>query len=141
MYEKSSVEICKELKDNESFNWVEGNALDRIIWELIDGDTGKSPIISLLDDFFEGWWCMSGVVSHLVYQKDIDQFLSDHSDDINDRLMELMESTWCQPHELFRDRDKSDPLLVWGRNISLIVQACFGDAVYRIYEMIEDKKE
>lgn len=68
--------------------------------------------------------CESGLVGSLVYYSDTIKFFEENKSEINELLMEVIDSTGLPPHELFKNWDKDDPLAMETSNQNLL--AWFG---------------
>jgi len=69
--------------------------------------------------------CVSGMVGNLIYYYDTLKFYSDHKEEINELLTELVKGTGLNIFELFGDKlEVEDPLFLKTQNQNLL--AWFG---------------
>ena len=69
--------------------------------------------------------CVSGVVGGLIYYRNTLKFYTDHKDEINNLLTNIIEETGMNIFELFGDKlDVEDPLFLETQNQNLL--AWFG---------------
>jgi hypothetical protein len=112
------------------------SALRRHVRKIIDNniDSYDNP-----QDFFndlQQHGCVSGMISELVYHADTVLFFKKHNKEINELLVEALESTGSLcPVGLFGDKwDAEDPLALGVTNRNLLAWFAFEEVAYHIGE-------
>lgn len=93
-------------------------------------------------DYDDGWrgayadlqygGCASGMVGELIYHSDTQDFYQRHQREIDALLSDMISETGCQPAELFREWDESDPLARESSNITILAWFAFEETAYRL---------
>ena len=79
--------------------------------------------------------CVSGMVSGLIYYDDTLRFFTNHKEEINNQLTEILESTGYSVSELFGEKwDDSDPLVMETQNQNLLAWFAYEETARLILE-------
>ena len=103
-------------------------------WINEQADNYDDGAKGILDDLMRGG-CQSGFVSHLIYYTDTVKFFHKHRQEISSLLKEAIESTGCQPADLFGEKwDREDPLAQEDLNRNLLAWFAFEETARNLAE-------
>lgn len=117
---------------------VEGTKLEKKVINVLLDQGSIDDIVSYMNDVLQHG-CVSGMVSELIYYRDIVEFYNKYKRDINALLVEALDNSgYTSPSELFGNKwDEEDPLAEDESNQNLLAWFGFETSVYNIANALE----